>query len=117
MLPKDKKIDHATYTMQLFAESIGEHYGITLRWAELAALRQYAQMLHSSPWRAFEDVESQFMRDYFGFDHPALGKHSEQDGSWRPTGRYLGMRLLGTPEFKEYCRRNVEHWRAERELI
>jgi len=29
----------------------------------------------------------------------------------------IGMKLIGTPEFKQYCQNHVQEWRAERELI
>jgi hypothetical protein len=32
-------------------------------------------------------------------------------------GVEFGMGLVGTPEFKQYCREHVKMWRDERELI
>jgi len=59
-----------------------------------------------------------FMLDYFGLDFRELGNVGVYDPeTFMPTGKRTGIDLIGTPEFKEYCRRHVQMWRDERELI
>jgi len=60
----------------------------------------------------------QFMLDSFGIDAYTICNRSV------PTIRYgkrtietMGLGLAKTEEFKEYCRRNVDYWRSEREMI
>ncbi|MBU2459139.1 MAG: hypothetical protein KKB29_02135, partial [Nanoarchaeota archaeon] len=58
-----------------------------------------------------------FMKDVFGFNYRELGG-KEYVGKYR--GHILnarGMNLLRTEPFKEYCRRHIDEWRAEEEMI
>jgi len=61
-----------------------------------------------------------FMNDYFRLDKRRLSK----DSIMAMRGKKLlghtietGLGLLGTEPFKEYCRRHVDEWREERNLI
>jgi hypothetical protein len=59
-----------------------------------------------------------FMIHYFGIDMVEVGDRDVRVGRSKRKGwKRYGMKLLGTSEFREYCRRNVDFWRDERNLL
>jgi hypothetical protein len=102
---------------------VKERFGIDLRWSEAAALKHYIDRFSElgssaasrSAWSSIVGHSEgiyRFMDDYFGLNIQDLGR-----GYSFLTKRYYGMDLAGDERFKEYCRRHVNEWRAERELI
>ena len=114
-------------------EGIKIDYGIELNAWEIRRLAYYNScFIEKAEREAKEKVEGcadfspfidalhYFMIDTFGLDSIVLGKRDK--GIQYINGRKLtfensGMNLLGTESFKEYCKRNLNMWRQERELI
>ena len=60
----------------------------------------------------------EFMQDYFELDNMDLDQTKimiKKHG--KITWENYGKNLLGDEKFKEYCRRNVNFWRDQRNLI
>jgi len=106
--------DYREFTIRHASDSIRRQYGIELKWTEKSALFQYCE------GQQIADGISHFMNDYFGIDHVMLGKRDIHRWYWKANDisrEHIGMDLLGTEEFKEYCRSYVDMWRQERELL
>jgi hypothetical protein len=68
-----------------------------------------------------------FMKDYFSLDIDSLTLEYTHNSDWAqvfpelyvkiPHFEFLGSRMIGTPEFKEYYRRHVDEWRDERDML
>ena len=68
----------------------------------------------------FLDAFHYFMIDSFGLDEFVVGKLNKRAhyiNGKKFVFNETGMNLLGAESFKEYCRRNVNIWREEREYI
>ena len=99
-------------------------FGIELNTLEILALSHYLRSFcNENPGRRGEArVQAQFLflKNYFGLDLDELGDRvvygADEKGEY-PTEKRYGMKLLGTPEFKKYCKRKVREWREELELI
>ena len=97
-----------------------ETFGIKLSWSEKALLKHY---YNSSKDRLdgdllYDDLYTLFMQDTFGLDCVELGDqmtYGKKGG--KLYGKQYGMGYIDTPEFKKYCKRNVDVWRQDRELI
>ena len=57
-----------------------------------------------------------FLEEYFDLDVLELGSRLYLDLSEKHAKRY-GSGFIGDERFKEYCRRKVEFWREERNLL
>ena len=106
-------------------ELIHRGYGIELTWSEKVGLRYYLQ--------TFEKLEDKgilkesalaatlhlFMLDYFGLDNVALAGRISDSHEIKEFGmHFLELKYYEADErFREHCRRNVELWRDERNLI
>ncbi len=119
--------------IQALIEVIRQNYGIELNPLELRKLAYYNACFAEKALREarergdgisdiapFVDALHFFMIDNFGLDDLILGKTYRN--AFYINGRRViaddsGMDLLGTESFKEYCRRNVDLWRQESELI
>ena len=76
---------------------IKRNYGIELTWYEKVALKNYL--------KDEENGRTKFLIDTFGINELTVSYYID------------GMRLIGTPEFKQYCQNHIQEWRDERELI
>ena len=110
-------------------EIINDNFGIELKWCEVRKLAYYVSCFgdKADKERSSEknyasfvpqiDALLIFMKDVFGFNYRGLGG-KEYVGKYH--GHMLnarGMDLLRTEPFKEYCRRHIDEWRAEEEMI
>jgi hypothetical protein len=128
--------------LEILTEDIMEECGIELEWYEKAAFSLYAEAFiekeHSSTTNrgvydfslTYRELKVAFMKDYFGLDYLSLHREKIWFGDSLVVGvdqwdvgkinrlyKYseIGADMIGTPEFKEYCRRHVNEWRAERD--
>ena len=98
-------------------EKIKDDYGIELTTHEMLGLDLYIQSFKRTDTKTpHADALHWFIVDYFGLDNIELGLDEipMQIGCAVKNHVKYGLDLLGTPEFKEYCRRNVDFWREER---
>lgn len=100
---------------------INRWFGIELKLSEKIALKYYLTCFNNLPERTGiyrnEEAFMRFMFDYFGLNLNELGEGYRKFGKNEKREFEHGMHLLGTPEFKQYCREHVQMWRDERELI
>ena len=99
-------------------EIIKNLFGINLNWSEKIGLKFYFK----SFWNSYsernmtrspsKDAIHYFMCDYFGLDFVEIGNTGIAS-----LNCYYGLDFLGDERFKEYCRRNVDLWRQERDLL
>jgi hypothetical protein len=105
------------------AQRIREDFGIELTWSEKVGLKIYTESFWNARSNGLtdspqQDAEYYFMLDYFGLDWIDLGKTDVLTGPDRMRDwKEYGMDFIGREEFKEYCRRNIQFWRDQRELI
>lgn len=110
--------------LNIYCRNIRKDFGIDLTWSEKIALKYYINSFND--WMMKEnqpvvrDLEGvvRFMKDYFGLDSYELSGFSKLNSRGRYIGA-LGYDFIDDPEktFQEYCRRNVQQFRDERELI
>lgn len=105
-------------------KGIKRDFGIDLTWGEVAGLRHYLDSFFKGATERdatrspHTDAVHYFMNDYFGLDIIELGRDYYRIGEDNGSGWVLyGSGFLGEEKFKEYCRRNVDVWRDERNLL
>ncbi len=113
-------------------ELIRKDYGIELNGLEIRKLAYYnscfiekgeEEVKNGAEYPGFVpflDALHYFMIDTFGLDSLVLGRESKRAhyiNGKKFIFKASGMNLLGAESFKEYCRKNVDIWRQERELI
>ncbi len=98
--------------------------GIRLTWYEIMDLSRYVKSFESMKrergvkFNLPPEAVRQFMLDNFGIDAYTICNRTVQTIRYgKRTVETMGLGLAKTEEFKEYCRRNVDFWRSERELI
>jgi len=100
-------------------------YGIELTWQEKAGLIHYLRCFEKKSHRAdFIHIKGDalhlFMIDYFGLDSFEVGYPVPVINDKKVVFMGAGLKLLaqdfyvGKESLKEYCRRNVDMWREER---
>jgi hypothetical protein len=106
--------------------TIRRNYGIELTWSEKVALSHYITSFQSYGKMQKEKFGKQgfilepesivhFMRDYFGLDQDELYNRVVRiTKRGREIHSTFGIDVLGTDEFKKYCRSRVEFWRDQR---
>jgi hypothetical protein len=105
-----------------FSSADLEDFGIELLWQEVVALKHYTNRSYELFMEGnLVDSISQtglqlFLLDYFGLKHRYLEGHNYRKKTCFGRRDGGGLDLLGTQEFKEYCRRKVAIWREERTL-
>lgn len=101
---------------------IRKNFGIELTSHEILALNcyinSYIVLEKESKFSGYIEGIRMFILDRFGLDQVELGLQNVrtlEHGAikWVP----YGLDWLGDQRFKEYCRRNVNFWRDEREMI
>ena len=98
-------------------------YGFELTWSEKAALKHYVQTFangrdENPRFDIIKDSLQVFMYDYFGLDNLELGLYIFRlNKNVRLPLKIRGLDLLGDDRFKEYCQRNINFWRDQRNLI
>ncbi len=113
-------MDYSQRNAEMQAQFIFKDYGIRLNWKEFSALKHYIEcFLEKKPLQVIPFIEGAhwFMIDYFDLDEIELRRYirTYEDGGF--VQKEFGLDFLGDEKFKEYCRRRVEMWRDERELI
>lgn len=104
--------------------------GIELTWSEKVAMRYYVRCFQDLEDKGFlkshvhSDALHLFLIDYFGLDDIELGHtitlpYGENDLIAKKYGLGFIERIfyLPDPRFKEYCKKNVQFWRDQRNLI
>ena len=95
--------------------TIEDFFGIELTWKEKDSLSNYLDSFAkieegTSAWIVF-------MIDYFGLDPYELGKINIPENFKSARAKSYGPDFLGTEEFKQYCKNNVDFWRDQRNLL
>jgi len=105
----------------IYNEITENNFGFRLTWAEQAALVNYLESFSRNRKKLrvmCSEGYFRFMLDYFDISMYEISKSKKT--YLGPLGKIVfeeGTDLLGTPEFKEYCREIVKVWRDERELL
>ena len=123
----EKSCDELFHEVRIWTKVIRENTGIELKWGEIAKLKHYISCFKEHQKRNNSETNSEFalvvgqeescyafLQDVFGLDIMELdkvplpvynrsGKLIRYD--W---GKTYGAGFFGTPEFKEYCKRNVK---------
>jgi hypothetical protein len=110
---------NANYELQkaiCYAEVIQEDTGIDLTWKEVLDIK----LNYTDGSIHIEHIFPAIYADFFGLDYYGLCKPSI--GYINFNGEVVkvsqpGLSMLGTPEFKAYCRAHINEWRSERDLI
>jgi hypothetical protein len=105
--------DYLKLETRVHEKIIKEDYGIDLTWNEVLALRNYIERFNH-----IGRIHHHFMLDYFGLDSDDLGfvgTYRLEYGNARAL--WWGSDWVGDEKFRELCRRKVNLWREERELI
>ena len=116
-------LEYLTEELERLTKFIRDKSGIELTWAEKAGLRTYIDKFNEQTslgtGKGGIDAIHYFMSDYFDIDWIMMGTTPVCLGKGIENNAWIdfGMDFLGTPELKEYCRRRVQQWRDERELI
>jgi len=98
--------------INVYAQVIEHNYGIRLTISEQLALVLYLTRFTDDKDTCVTEGVERFLLDYFSLDFLDLLRHQALE-----YGISYGNDLIGTKEFKEYCRRQVSYWREERGLI
>ncbi|MBU1204188.1 MAG: hypothetical protein KKG60_03935 [Nanoarchaeota archaeon] len=102
---------------------IKKQFGIDLKWTEIEALSFYPLTYpgeNSETSTLPSEGMYRFMYEYFDLYALEIGRFRIPEfrkGGMIYTSKEYGLAFDRDPRFMEYCRRHIEQWRAERELI